>query len=118
MGQIKSFKELLVWQKSMGLVRLVYALCESLPPAERFCLSEQMRRAAISIPSNIAEGFRRQHNKELKQFLCIARSSLAELETQILIATQLYLIEKSLLDESLQLIDYISRMLWNLGKRF
>lgn len=117
MGSTKSFKDLIVWQKGMLLVKLIYSLTEKLPNKERFCLSEQMRRAAGSVPSNIAEGFRRQHSKELKQFLCIARGSLAELETQLLIVKDLYLIEPPYVQDSLTLINSISGMIWNFNKR-
>lgn len=117
MGEIKSFKELLVWKKSMDLTKLIYNISEKLPSSEKFCLIDQMRRASISIPSNIAEGFRRQHSREFRQFLCISRGSLAELETQLMLANDIYNIDQSQLEESVRLIDYVSRMIWNLIKR-
>ncbi len=82
-------KELDVWKKSIDLVELIYSLTSSFPISERFGLASQMRRAAVSISSNIAEGSARKGNKELLQFLNIALGSLAELETQYIIAIRL-----------------------------
>ena len=86
---IKSYKDLKVWQKSMLLVTEVYKMVRKLPKEETYALSDQMRRAAVSIPSNIAEGYERNTDKELLQFLCVARGSKAELDTQVLIAVNL-----------------------------
>ena len=83
------YKELAAWQKSMDLVRKVYRCMRSFPREEMFGLSSQMRRAAVSVPSNIAEGKGRYSRKELIQFLYKARGSLLELETQIIIARDL-----------------------------
>jgi len=80
------YKELTAWQRSMDLVREVYLCTRSFPRDELFGLSSQMRRAAVSVPSNIAEGKGRYSQKELIQFLYKARGSLMELETQIIIA--------------------------------
>ena len=85
----KSFRELVVWQRSIELVLLIYRCTESFPKHEKYGLTQQMRRAAISLPSNIAEGFRRYYNKEYRQFLYVALGSSAELETQIVIAENL-----------------------------
>ncbi|WP_265583853.1 four helix bundle protein [Chitinimonas koreensis] len=81
--------ELRVWQAAMTLVREVYAISASFPREETFCLTSQMRRAAISVPSNIAEGAARATQKEFLHFLHVARGSLSELETHYLIAKQL-----------------------------
>jgi four helix bundle protein len=86
----QSFKDLIVWQKSMQLVNEVYLITKNLPKMEVYGLSSQMRRAAISIPSNIAEGYKRGHRAEYIQFLKIAEASAAELETQLILAEQLY----------------------------
>ena len=83
------YKDLIVWQKSMDLVLLVYRCTKTLPHDEAFCLTTQLRRAAISIASNIAEGKGRHSNQELTQFLFIARGSLLEVETQSMIAQRL-----------------------------
>lgn len=78
---INSYKDLIVWQKSFDLVRQIYQLTDNFPKMEIYGLTSQMRRAAISIPSNIAEGFVRKHTKEFSQFVSIAFGSGAELET-------------------------------------
>ena len=88
-GKLKSYKDLLVWQKSIALVKGIYRLTRSFPPDERFGLVSQLRRAAVSVPSNIAEGQSRHTCGEFVQFLSHAEGSLAELETQILIAVDL-----------------------------
>lgn len=87
---IHSYKDLIVWQKSIDLVTEVYKLTDGFPSDERFGLTSQMRRAAVSIPSNIAEGKLRGHSKECKQFFLISFGSGGELETQIEIAKRLY----------------------------
>lgn len=87
---ISSFKDLIVWQKSYGLIKEVYLLSADLPDQERFGLLSQMRRAVISIPSNIAEGSERGSRKEYAHFLRIALGSSVELETQLLIAKDVY----------------------------
>lgn len=79
---MKSYKELIVWQRAMELVTEIYAVTEKFPESERFGLVSQMRRCAVSIPSNIAEGFRRGGRKEFHRFLLIAYGSGGELETQ------------------------------------
>ena len=87
---IESYKKLIVWQKSFKLVGDVYMLTKELPKDELFGLISQMRRCAISIPSNIAEGQQRNNAKEYRQFLGIARGSAAELSTQLLLVQELY----------------------------
>jgi len=87
---IDSYRKLIVWQKSFELVKDVYSLTKQLPKDEQFGLVSQMRRCAISIPSNIAEGQQRNNAKEYRQFLGIARGSAAELSTQLLLAKELY----------------------------
>lgn len=84
-----SFKDLIVWQKSYKLVLEIYKETKNFPKFEDYGLSQQMRRASVSIPSNIAEGYGRKHNAEYRQFLSIAYGSLLELETQFLLATDL-----------------------------
>ena len=87
---LQSYKELIVWQKSVDLVERIYILTAEFPKEEIYGLVSQMRRAAVSIPSNIAEGQRRKDIPEYLQFLRIADASSAELETQIIIAKRLY----------------------------
>jgi len=91
----KSFKDLIVWRKAYKLVLEVYKATKCFPKSETYGLSNQMRRAAVSIPSNIAEGYGRRHKAEYNQFLSIAYGSLSELETQYLLATDLKYAEKS-----------------------
>ena len=88
-------KELDVWKKAMDLVAMVYEVSKTFPVEERFGLTSQMRRSAVSIPSNIAEGSARKGDKELIQFMYIALGSLAELETQYLIALRLSFIKSN-----------------------
>ena len=92
--ETKGYKELIVWQKAMDLVPMVYGLVRTLPREELYELSSQLRRAAVSIPANIAEGQARRHRTEFCQHLGIARGSLAELDTLSILAVRLgYLTE-------------------------
>lgn len=90
MMTLNSYKDLIVWQKSIDLVREVYTTTEGFPKSEVYGLASQMRRSAVSIPSNIAEGYKRKNLKEYIQFLSIADGSSAELETQVIISKMLY----------------------------
>ena len=87
---VQSFKQLIVWQKSIELVKEVYRRTSQLPKEELYGLSSQMRRCAVSIPSNIAEGKKRKTRKDFIQFLRIADGSAAELETQMILIKDLY----------------------------
>jgi four helix bundle protein len=87
---VYSFKDLTVWQKSFALAKEIYLLSSGLPKDEQFGLISQMRRCAMSVPSNIAEGHQRNNTKEYKQFLGIAKGSAAELETQLLLTRDIY----------------------------
>jgi len=89
MARTRHFRDLLVWQKAMGLARDVYTVSAGFPKSEVFGLSSQMRRAAVSVPSNIAEGHGRLSDKSLRVFLAQARGSLYELETQLQLAAYL-----------------------------
>ena len=105
----------------MELAEKVYLLVKALPKEETYALSDQMRRAAVSIPSNIAEGHARQSQKEFLQFLCIARGSRAELETQLLLAQRLgyfCAVPQELLESTMNLLDEISKMLFSLTGKF
>ena len=86
---MNSYKELIVWQRSIDLVIQIYKVTKAFPKEEMYGLTSQMQRVAVSIPSNIAEGHERNSSKEFVQFLYISRGSLAELETQVLIAEKL-----------------------------
>lgn len=109
--KINSYKDLIVWQKSMELVQIIYALTESFPKTEIYGLTSQMRRCAISIPSNIAEGSRRGTRKDFRNFLLNSYGSGAELETQLEIAKRLTFINESKLEEIEGLLGQIMRML-------
>lgn len=87
--KVKHYKELKIWQKGMSLARSVYRLTAKFPGDERFGVTSQMRRAAVSVPSNIAEGQARQGTREFLQFLSHASGSLAELETQLSLSVDL-----------------------------
>ena len=108
--KIKNFKDLRIWQESIKLVKDIYLLSKKFPKDEMYGLSSQMRRCAVSIPSNIVEGFRRYHNKEYKQFLYITLGSCAELETQVTIANDLEYIKEETKEEINEKIQYICKM--------
>lgn len=99
-SQVSSFRDLRVWQAGMDLVEKVYLLTRNFPAQEMYGLTNQMRRAAVSIPSNIAEGHSREHSKEFLNFISIAQGSLAELQTQAEIAGRLHY----LTDEEIQAV--------------
>ena len=109
--EIHSYQDLIVWQKGMTLTKLIYQKTNGFPRSEIFGLTSQMRRAAVAIPSNIAEGFSRRHRKEYRQFLLIAFGSGAELETQLLIAQDLHLLKNEDFIRINDLLGEIQRML-------
>ena len=109
-------KELNVWKKSMQLVTLIYQYTKTFPKEELYGLASQMRRAAVSIPSNIAEGYGRISDKELLHFLYIALGSSSELETQIIIANNLTFLAEAEHKQLLELNEEIIRMLTSLIK--
>ena len=106
-----NYKNLVVWQKSMVLTLNIYKIVKKLPKEEMFALSDQMRRAAVSIPSNIAEGCGRRLQGELKYFLRIASGSAAELETQMQICLNLGYLQSEDIEESLSLSHEVEKML-------
>ncbi len=108
---VKHYKELIVWKKAMDLVTEIYRLTDAFPENEKFGLVSQLRRAAVSIPSNIAEGQGRLSIGEFKQFLGHARGSLFEVETQILIANNLKLYNVTETPRILNLIEECGRLL-------
>jgi four helix bundle protein len=107
-----SFKDLIVWQKSYKLVLEIYKITIDFPKSEIYGLSQQMRRAAVSIPSNIAEGYGRKHKNEYSQFLSIAYGSLLELETQYLLSKDLQYIREN--DNVNILIKEVGSMLYRM----
>lgn len=115
MSKIEAYSDLIVWQKSIAMITAVYSLVKNFPDDERFGLTSQIKRCSVSIPSNIAEGWGRSSSKSFAQFLRIAKGSLYELETQILIAKNLKYITNS--NEIDGLIIEISKMLNSLIKK-
>lgn len=116
-NKIRSFRDLKVWQKGIELVKEIYAATRDFSKEEIYGLSSQMRRASISIPSNIAEGFRRRFAKEHKQFINIALGSSAELETHIVIAKELGYINTDKEQKLMGILNHICAMLVNLNKK-
>lgn len=111
-----SYQNLQVWQKAMNLVEETYLLVKKLPKEELYGLSDQMRRAAVSIPSNIAEGKDRASDKEFVRFLYIARGSVSELETQFLICERLGYLKSDDVQNAVQNCNEVGRMLQGLIK--
>jgi len=109
----RSYKDLEVWQVSLELVKAIYQITAKFPSPERFGLTQQIRRAAISIPSNVAEGQFRNSSKEFKQFLSIALGSAAELETQLIIGREINYLS---VEESTFLLKILERIMKMLKK--
>ena len=109
MAGVKTFRDLVAWQKAMALARLVYRATRSMPSEEKFGLTSQIRRSAVSIPSNIAEGFGRENRADLSRFLRVARGSLNEFMTQIELAADLEMLKMT--DELRGLLDETDRVL-------
>jgi four helix bundle protein len=115
---IKDYKDLDVWKKSIDLVKQVYLVTKDFPKEEIYGLTNQIRRAAVSVASNIAEGKGRYSKKEYTQFLHIALGSVAELETQIIIAKELSYIKNETIEKDLfEKMNHITRMLRSLIKK-
>ncbi|MBR8537140.1 four helix bundle protein [Carboxylicivirga sediminis] len=111
MNRKHNFKELQIWKKGRALVKEIYQLTSEYPQSEIYGLVSQMRRASVSIPSNIAEGSGRKTSKEFSRFLEIAYSSSLELETQLYVSCDLSFISESKLDEYLFKIDEVQKMI-------
>ena len=111
MTKITSYKELTVWQKSYTLTRKIYSATDTFPKKEDFSLTSQMRRCSLSIPSNIAEGYRRAHRKEFIQFLQIAFGSASELEVQLLLSHDIGYINKETYEDCNSLLTEVLKML-------
>lgn len=106
---MRDFRKLQIWKDAVELVISIYKLIQLLPSSEKFELSSQMKRAAVSVPSNIAEGCSRNSDIEFKRFLEIAIGSTFELETQLMIAEKLGYISKLNLDQEIKLIHELQR---------
>ncbi|MTI80472.1 MAG: four helix bundle protein [Firmicutes bacterium] len=109
--------KLILWQKAHDLVLKIYKLSKDFPKEEQFGLTSQIRRAAVSIPSNIVEGKARGSNKEYKRFLLMARGSLEEVKYQILLARDLKYIDDNKYNEIIAITDEIGKMLNSLVKK-
>ncbi len=111
---MQSYKELIVWQKSITLTKMIYSTTEIFPKAEIFGLTSQIRRATVAIPSNIAEGFARKHRREYRQFLLIAFSSAAEVETRLIISHELSFMKDGDFNKLSALLEEIQKMLYRM----
>ncbi len=111
MSEIKTYKDLLIWQKGILLVKMIYKIADGFPKEESFGLLSQIKRSAVSIPSNIAEGWGRSSTQSYIHFLKIARGSLFELETQLFIANELNFTSQENFKEIAGLITEESKML-------
>jgi len=113
-----NYKELKVWQEAIDLTKLIYVVSANFPSEEKFGLISQIRRAAVSVPSNISEGSGRNSKGEFKQFLGVANGSLCEVETQLIIAKNLKFINENENIEALfDQIDHIQKMIYKLKNR-
>jgi four helix bundle protein len=115
-SKINSYQDLIVWQKSIDLTTSIYTITTHFPKSEFYGLSSQLQRAAVSIPSNIAEGHARESSKEFLHFISISLGSLAEVETQIIISGKLGWIQESAMNDVLEKTNEIGRMLRGLQK--
>ncbi len=116
-NKINSYRDLLVWQKGMVLAKQIYSLTCSFPPNESFGLTIQMRRAAVSVPSNIAEGQARHGRREFVQYLSHAKGSLAELDTQLTLAVELGYPQDLDVNQSVTLVAELQKMLSALRRK-
>lgn len=114
--KIKNFTDLIAWKESYKLVKLVYELTNKFPQKEDFALNSQMRRAAVSVSSNIAEGFSRRSKKEKVQFYSMSLGSLTELQSQIIISKGVGYIDKSLQNKAIEQTTRTQRLLNGLIK--
>ena len=112
--KVKDYKDLIVWQKGIEIVDEIYTITDKFPASELYGLTSQMRRASVSVPSNIAEGFVRNYSKEYKQFLYVSLGSCAELDTQLIIAHRRNYITKAKMEKLAEDINHESRMLASL----
>jgi four helix bundle protein len=117
MEKIKSFKDLIVWQKGMDLTVAIYTLAANFPQEEKYNLTSQMKRAAVSIPSNIAEGSRRSTKKDFRNFIINAYGSGAELESQSELAKRLGLVTKEQCEKTDSLLNEVMKMLNSLQNK-
>lgn len=113
-SRIETFRDLIVWQTSMDLSVAIYRLTGTFPPEEKYGLTNQLRRASVSVPSNIAEGFGRGTRKDYRQFLVVSRGSALELQTQLTLARRLGFGRLVELEQAESLADEVVRMLYGI----
>jgi len=116
-AKIRTYRDLDIWKMGVEIVQRVCRVTKRFPQHELYGLVAQMRRAGVSIPSNVAEGFRRRHNKEYRQFLYVSLGSCAELETQPTVAKELDYIWQDEEAQLLEMLDHVCRMISNLIKK-
>ncbi|MEW4526911.1 MAG: four helix bundle protein [Maioricimonas sp. JB045] len=116
MGSVRSHRDLIAWQKAIDLVEWCYQVTETFPRDEQFGLTQQLRRAAVSVPANIAEGKGRGASKEFVRYLAIANGSLTELDTHFVIAARLGYINEATLEEVVERIEEVGRIVTGLRK--
>ncbi len=114
---IRSYRDLIAWQKGMDLVDMVYDIADNFPTREQFGLRSQITRAAVSVPSNIAEGHGRSTSRDFAHFLDMARSSVLEVETQLLVALRRRFATQQAVDDALSLAGEVSRILIRLRQQ-
>ena len=114
---MSDYRNLMVWKKSMDLVKEVYGLAKKLPPEEKYALSDQLRRAVVSVPSNIAEGSGRDSEKEYVRFLNIAKGSACEVETQLTVCCSIGYLDQGDIEAVLALCTEVEKMLSSLAKK-
>jgi four helix bundle protein len=114
---VKHYAELVAWQKAMELAAMVYTLTKGLPDSERFGLTTQMQRAAVSVPSNIAEGHERRSTGDYRRFLAIASGSLAELETQLRLCQMVGYVNESAIGDVLAHASEVGRIIRGIDRQ-
>lgn len=117
MALVTRYRDLKIWKLGMEVAKEIYHITETFPRSEQFGLVSQMRRAAVSIPSNIAEGFGRRGKAEMKHFLSIAQGSIAELDTQLILAEELGLMRRESREPVARKINQLARMTTQFSKR-
>ena len=113
-----NFRDMIVWQKSMELVNVIYEITKNFPHTEIFALTSQIQRSAVSIPANIAEGAGRMTNKEFVHFMAIANGSAYELETELIIAKYQQYIDYEIYENLINALFEIQKMLYSLIKKY
>ena len=113
---IRDYRDLLVWQRAMELVKAIYSATATFPAAEAYGLTSQIRRSAVSVPSNIAEGHGRENEGDFRRFLAIARGSLAELQTQLILSGELGFVDQKAIAIHLEKTEEVARMIRGMQK--